>query len=196
MKNIVIFASGQGSNAQKILDHFRASELARVRLIVSDRPDAGVLEIARREGIRTRILDSGFFREPGAFVRELEALPADLIVLAGFLRKIPPEMVQDFGSRIINLHPALLPKYGGKGMYGRRVHEAVLAAGEKRSGITIHYVNEHYDEGAPILQRSCEVVPGESPESLAAKIHALEHRWLPLVVEALIRKVPVSMLTD
>lgn len=196
MKNIVIFASGQGSNAQKILEHFRHSELARVRWIVSDRRDAGVLDIASREGIEARILDPGFFREPEPFVQELEQLPADLIVLAGFLRKIPAALVQTFPARIINLHPALLPKFGGKGMYGLRVHQAVLAAGEKVSGITIHYVNEHYDEGAPILQRSCEVLPGESPESLAGKIHALEHLWLPRVVEALIRKVPVSTLTD
>lgn len=196
MKNIVIFASGQGSNARKILEHFRHSDLARVRWIVSDRREAGVLDMARREGIETRILDPGFFRAPEAFIQELQQLPADLMVLAGFLRRIPAALVQAFPSRIINLHPALLPNYGGKGMYGRRVHEAVLAAGEQNSGITIHYVNEHYDEGAPILQRSCEVEPGESPESLAVKIHALEHFWLPRVVEALIRKVPVSTLTD
>lgn len=196
MKNIVVFASGQGSNAQNLITHFQTHPAARVRWIVSDRAEAGVLDIAAREGIETRLLDPGFFKEPDAFVQQLKDLPADLIVLAGFLRKIPRTMVEAFPQRIINLHPSLLPKYGGKGMYGQRVHEAVLAAGEPTSGITIHYVNERYDDGAPILQRSCQVDQGETPESLARKIHALEHLWLPRVVEALIRNVPVSTLTD
>lgn len=196
MKNIVVFASGQGSNAQNLITHFQTHPAARVRWIVSDRAEAGVLDIAAREGIETRLLDPGFFKEPDAFVQQLKDLPADLIVLAGFLRKIPRTMVEAFPQRIINLHPSLLPKYGGKGMYGQRVHEAVLAAGEPTSGITIHYVNERYDDGAPILQRSCQVDKGETPESLARKIHALEHLWLPRVVEALIRNVPVSTLTD
>lgn len=152
-KNIVILASGTGSNAQKIINHFRSSSFAHIALIVSNKPDAGVLQIARQENIPTDLIDRQSFYHTDDFLLRLKALPADLIVLAGFLWKVPDNLLQAFPNQIINIHPALLPLYGGKGMYGMKVHQAVLAARDKESGITIHYTNEVYDEGEVILQK-------------------------------------------
>lgn len=186
MKNIAIFASGTGSNAQKIIDRFRNSTTANVKLIVSNKPGAGVLQIAEREGIPTVLIDREKFFRADHYVQLLQQEKIDLIVLAGFMWKVPANLVQAFPNRIINIHPALLPKYGGKGMYGHFVHEAVISAGEKESGITIHYVNEKYDDGEAILQERCEVLPNDTPETLALKIQALEHQWYPAIVERLL----------
>ncbi|WP_343700712.1 phosphoribosylglycinamide formyltransferase [Chitinophaga sp.] len=187
MKNIAIFASGTGSNAQKIIDHFRDSGLARVSVILSNKADAGVLAIAEREQIPAVVIDKEQFFRGDTYVKLLQELGTDLVVLAGFLWKVPANLVQAFSGRIINIHPALLPKFGGKGMYGHFVHEAVLAAGEKESGITIHYVNEQYDDGGVILQERCAVLPEDTPDTLAKKVQVLEHQWFPLIVERLLK---------
>lgn len=186
LKNIAIFASGTGSNAQKIIDHFRHSAIARVTLIVCNKPEAGVLQIAVREGIPSILIDKERFFHSDHYIQQLQQANIDMVVLAGFLWKIPANLVQAFPNHIINIHPALLPKYGGKGMYGHFVHEAVINAREKESGITIHYVNEKYDDGAPILQERVAITPDDTPETLAAKVLVLEHKWYPVIVERLL----------
>ena len=187
MKQLILFASGAGSNAARIIEHFHAGQLARVALIVCNKPEAGVLTIAARHGIPTLLIErERFFRGDG-YVPELQAYDPALIVLAGFLWKIPASLIEAFRGRIVNIHPALLPNYGGKGMYGAHVHTAVLNAGEHESGITIHYVDEHYDHGDTIFQTTCPVEPDDTPESLAARIHALEHAHFPRVLESLLK---------
>ncbi|MEZ2441859.1 phosphoribosylglycinamide formyltransferase [Chitinophaga sp. RCC_12] len=186
MKNIAIFASGAGSNAQKIIDHFKQSDKARVTVIVCNKPGAGVLQIAEREGITSILIEKEAFLHSDKYIRLLKEQKIDLVVLAGFLWKIPANLVQAFPNRIINIHPALLPKFGGKGMYGHFVHEAVIAAGEKESGITIHFVNEKYDDGETILQERIIITPEDTPESVARKVQALEHQWFPVIVERLL----------
>lgn len=184
---IAIFASGAGSNAQKIIDHFRNNEKIRVALIVCNNPKAGVLNIAAKESIPLLLLAKNNFMQTGE-VSELESQGIDLIVLAGFLWKIPEILIRAFTDRIINIHPALLPAYGGKGMYGAAVHNAVISANEKESGITIHYVDEHYDHGKIIFQAKCFLEENENPESLANKIHKLEHQYYPRKIEEVINK--------
>lgn len=185
MHQLILFASGRGSNVQAIIDYFAANPKARVALIVCNNPEAGVLQIAEKQGIPVRLTDRKTLKDP-AFAEDLKSYSPDLLVLAGFLWKIPDTIVQAFPERIINIHPALLPKYGGKGMYGQHVHEAVITAAEKESGITIHYVNEHYDEGAAILQARCPLVQGDTHETLAAKVHRLEHYFFPRTIEFLL----------
>lgn len=185
MHSLILFASGRGSNCQAIIDYFRSSRLARVSLIVSNKADAGVLDIARKEGIPALVISRADMQQPD-FVQKLAPYKASLLVLAGFLLKIPEALVQAYPNRIVNIHPALLPGYGGKGMYGQHVHEAVLAAGEKESGISIHYVNEHYDEGNLILQARCPIQPADTHESLATRIHRLEHFYYPRALEFLL----------
>ncbi|MBS1597026.1 MAG: phosphoribosylglycinamide formyltransferase [Bacteroidetes bacterium] len=196
-KRIAIFASGKGSNAQKIIDHFRSSTSVsksvdefktkvEIELIVSNKPDAGVVKIAQKEKIPFIIIDKEKFFRGDAYLPELKEKKIDFIILAGFLWKIPQALIHAYPNKIVNLHPALLPKYGGKGMYGQRVHEAVIAAGEKESGITIHYVDEIYDHGKIIFQAKCVVTENDTAESLAEKIHALEHTHFPRVIEELI----------
>ena len=186
LKNIAIFASGAGTNAQKIINHFKGSSLARVSLIVSNKAEAGIFKIAEKEQIPAVLIDKEQFFRGDTYVKLLQENNIDLVVLAGFLWKVPANIVQAFPGRIINIHPALLPKYGGKGMYGHFVHEAVLAAGDTESGITIHFVNEKYADGGVILQERCAVSPDDTPESLAKKVQALEHHWFPLIVERLL----------
>jgi len=186
LKNIAIFASGAGSNAQKIIDHFRNSSIARVAMILCNKPEAGVLKIAEKEGIPSVLIEKEAFFHTDHYIKVLKDASTDLVVLAGFLWKVPANLVQAYPDRIINIHPALLPKYGGKGMYGNFVHEAVILAKETESGITIHFVNEKYDDGATILQERCTITPDDTPETLAAKIHLLEHQWYPLIVERLL----------
>ncbi len=186
MSNLAIFASGTGSNAQKIIDRFRDHPHIHVSLIVSNKPQAGVLEIAGREKIETLLIDKEKFFRGNGYADELKAAGINWIILAGFLWKIPEKLIAAFPDRIINIHPALLPKYGGKGMYGHFVHEAVIAAGEKESGITIHFVDEHFDHGAPIFQEKCSIDETDTPATLAAKVQALEHRHFPEVVEKLV----------
>lgn len=185
-KNIAVFASGSGSNARKLIEYFKESPTARVALVVSNKADAGVLDIAREHGVPTQVIDRVSFRESEAFLAELREKNIDFIVLAGFLWLVPDWLVAAFPGRIVNIHPALLPKYGGKGMYGMRVHEAVVAAGERESGITIHVVDERYDEGDMVFQASCPVEPGDSPADVARKVQALEHRFFPEIVEKML----------
>jgi phosphoribosylglycinamide formyltransferase-1 len=185
-KHIAIFASGAGSNAQKIIDHFNGADRgASVISIVSNNPKAGVLKIAERENIPSLIIDRKKFYEDG-YLAELNKYKIDLIVLAGFLWKVPAGLIQSYPNKIINIHPALLPKYGGKNMYGHFVHEAVLNAKEKESGITIHYVDEMYDHGMVIFQTKCSIDKDDTPVTLAAKIHTLEHTYYPAIIEDLI----------
>jgi phosphoribosylglycinamide formyltransferase 1 len=189
---IAIFASGQGSNAQKIIDYFSspapisAPARAEVSLILSNKPGAGVLEIAKKEKIPSVVIEKEKFFRGDAYVDELKKRKIDFIVLAGFLWKLPAALIHAFPRKIINLHPALLPKYGGKGMYGSKVHEAVIAAKEAESGITIHYVDEIYDHGQIIFQAKCQVSENETPQSLEKKIHKLEWENFPKVIGELI----------
>lgn len=182
---IAIFASGAGSNAQKIIDHFRYSKKARVTLIVCNKPGALVLSIAEAEHIPVLITGKEEFNTSG-YAEELQEQGIDLIVLAGFLWKIPAALIKAFPGRIINIHPALLPGYGGKGMYGLRVHQAVIDNKEKESGISIHYVDEIYDHGRVIFQAKCPLLQYETAESLAQRIHKLEHEHYPRIIERLI----------
>ena len=185
---VAIFASGAGSNAAKIIDYIRSPETRpthlpiEISLIVSNKPSAGVLDVARKAGIPTMLLNRRDFYETEEIIRQLQASGIEFIVLAGFLWKIPAMLVHAFPDRILNLHPALLPSYGGKGMYGHFVHEAVIAAGEKESGITIHYVDDQYDHGKIFFQARCPIAPGETPETLAEKIHTLEYAFFPPAV--------------
>ena len=165
MKKIAIFASGSGSNAENIINYFKNDTENVVKIVFCNKPDAYVLE-------RSDLV-----------LNELKRLDIDLIVLAGFLWKVPDAIIDAYPDRVINIHPALLPSYGGKGMYGMKVHEAVIAAGEKESGITIHHVDNHYDEGTTIFQAKCDIVPGDTPETLATKVHALEYEHFPRVIK-------------
>jgi phosphoribosylglycinamide formyltransferase-1 len=186
-KRMVIFASGAGSNAQKIIDYFKEKTTAEIVLIVSNNPDAGVIEIAAKENIPVLLIEKNQFKESG-YLKEIKKSNPDLIILAGFLWKIPAVLIQSFPHKIINIHPALLPAYGGKGMYGNAVHTAVVAAQEKESGITIHFVDEKYDHGETIFQAKCSLSENENAESLAKKIHKLEHEYYPQTIERLLRK--------
>lgn len=191
MKNIAIFASGTGTNAKKIIEHFEDVTDIDVRLIVSNRADAPVLDIAEAHDIDTLLLHRRAFYQSEALLSELKERSIDFIVLAGFMWLIPEYLVKAYSGRMVNIHPALLPRYGGKGMYGMHVHRAVVEAGEPYTGITIHYVNERYDEGATIFQARCAVEPGDSPEKVAGKVQRLEHRYFAPVVEKLIRNEPI-----
>lgn len=189
MLQLAIFASGAGSNAAKIIAQFAGNAEVIIKLIVSNKKEAGVVGIAAAENIDTLIINRGSFYETSNCVNELKARGIDFIVLAGFLWKIPASLIEAYPARIINIHPALLPKYGGKGMYGNFVHESVINAGEKESGITIHYVDAHYDEGDIIFQAKCRIEETDTPASLATKIHALEHAHFPVVIEKLLKKL-------
>ena len=183
MKSIVIFASGSGSNAQRISEYFSGSDLARVVAIFSNRKDAYVLQRATDMNIPAVVFNRVDFYESDTVLDKLNDIHPDLIVLAGFMWKVPEKIIDAFPKRIVNIHPALLPNYGGKGMYGEHVHRAVIENREKQSGITIHYVNENYDEGAIILQATCEVNANDTPETLAEKIHAIEYEYYPKTIE-------------
>ena len=186
MHTIAIFASGTGSNAARIIDHFRHHPTIRIALIVCNKPGAGVLDIAAREGISTLLIEKEQFFRGDAYTGELRSRRIDFIVLAGFLWKIPQALVQAYPGKIINIHPALLPKFGGKGMYGRFVHEAVIAAAETETGITIHYVDEQYDHGQPIFQAKVVVEKDDTPETLAKKVHLLEYEHFPRIIEEIV----------
>ena len=183
MQQIAIFASGTGSNAARIIDHFRHHPTIKVTLIVCNKPGAGVLDIATREGIPSLLIEKEHFFRGDAYVKELREKQIDFIVLAGFLWKMPEALIRAWPGRIINIHPALLPKFGGKGMYGRFVHEAVIASAEKETGITIHYVDEKYDHGEPIFQARVIVEKDDTPETIAKKVHLLEYEHFPRVIE-------------
>lgn len=188
MKKIAIFASGNGNNAENIVHYFREKQTAEVILIVSSNPMAIVLERALKLGIESKIIAKEEFQNPESLLEELAMRQIDLIVLAGFLWLVPPAFVRAYPQRILNIHPALLPKYGGKGMYGNRVHQAVSVAGETESGITIHYVNESYDEGDIVFQKKTAINFGELPEIIAQKIHQLEYEHYPQVIEEVLKR--------
>ncbi|MGM0377291.1 MAG: phosphoribosylglycinamide formyltransferase [Bacteroidota bacterium] len=190
MKNIVLFASGSGTNAENIALYFRTIPEAEVSCVLSNRPDAGVLERARKLNIDTKVFDREMFFKSRQVLDFLLDINPDLIVLAGFLWLVPKHIVEAFPNRIVNIHPALLPKYGGRGMYGDRVHQAVIDNGDKETGISIHYVNEEYDEGDIIFQARCPVDSDDTPESLAKKVHELEYKHYPAVIHQLLKKQP------
>ena len=185
---IAIFASGAGSNAQKIIDHFRNSGEAEIALIVCNQQKAGVLSIAEKEGIPVLFIQRNLLSATG-YVEALKKEHIDVIVLAGFLWQIPPSLIKAFPKKIINIHPALLPAYGGKGMYGNAVHQAVIDAQEPESGITIHFVDEKYDHGEIIFQAKSRVSPNDTIDSLKNKIHLLEHEHFPKVIEKVIMEI-------
>lgn len=186
MIKIAVFASGSGSNAQKIMEFFQNSGRAKVSLILSNKKDAYVLTRADNFGVPTVVFDRNDFYETTRVLDLLQNTKIDLIVLAGFLWLMPTNIIQAFPQRIINIHPALLPKYGGKGMYGMKVHESVWQNKETESGITIHYVNEKYDEGQIIFQAHCQIKPEDSPEAIAQKVHELEYMYFPEVIDKLV----------
>ena len=186
MKHIAIFASGTGTNARKIVEHFEHKDDFCVSLVVSNNPAAPVLDMAREKGIATFVLNREYFYKSEDILKILNKYSIDFVALAGFLLLVPGYLVRAFEKRMVNIHPALLPKYGGKEMYGMKVHRAVCEAGEKESGITIHYVNEHYDEGSTIFQAKCLLDPGDTPEIIAQKVLQLEHRYFPQVIERLL----------
>jgi phosphoribosylglycinamide formyltransferase-1 len=189
MKNIVVFASGAGSNAENLANHFKHSIDGCLSHIYTNKGDAYVVERAQKLGIACTVFKKEDFYNSDSIVAKLQAEKTDLIVLAGFLLKVPENLVKAFPQRIINIHPALLPKYGGKGMYGRYVHEAVVANGEKESGITIHYVNEHYDEGNIIFQAKCLINEQDTAEEVAKKVHELEYQYYPRVIEMILKEL-------
>jgi formyltetrahydrofolate-dependent phosphoribosylglycinamide formyltransferase len=182
-KRIAIFASGKGSNAEVIIHHFKNHPFIRIALIVSNKPDAGVLHIAAANHIPTLLVEKDDFFKGNAYVEDLKNEQIDFIVLAGFLWKVPTALIKAYPQQIINIHPALLPKYGGKGMYGHFVHEAVINNKEKESGISIHYVDEVYDHGEIIFQATCEVKENDTAKTLAGRIHDLEHEHYAKVIE-------------
>ncbi len=192
MKNIAILASGNGSNAERIMEHFSTDgpggDVARVVVLMSDNPAAFALERAARRGVPAEILTRAEFADGRAALEILQRHEVDFVVLAGFLRLVPLNVTEAFRGRMVNIHPSLLPAHGGRGMYGARVHEAVIAACECESGITVHHVNPRFDDGAMIAQFRCEVKPDDTPESLAARVHELEHKHFPEVIERLLRE--------
>lgn len=186
MKRIVIFASGSGTNADNISRFFQQSDVASVVHIVTNNKDAKVIDRAKTIKIKSLIFSKKELLEEGALLKFLKK-EADIIVLAGFLWKIPQHIVSAFPNKIINIHPALLPKFGGKGMYGMNIHKSVIESKEKETGITIHYVNEKYDDGAIIFQAKTSVLPSDSAEDVAKKIHELEYEHFPRVIEVVIK---------
>lgn len=184
MKRIAIFASGQGTNAQAIIDYFRDHSSVSVFLILSNKKTAPVTDRARKENIPVITFDRETFYQTDFLVQVLKDNRIDLVVLAGFMWLIPKNLTEAYSNKMINIHPALLPNYGGKGMYGMHVHNAIHENKEKETGITIHYVNEEYDKGAPILQKKCSIDPGkDNPETIAQKVHQLEYEHYPKAVE-------------
>ena len=180
MKNIVLFASGNGSNAEEIVKFFKSNKEGSVVAIFSNKADAKVLDRAKNHNIPSVVFSKAQLNE-GFVLEKLQQFQPDLIVLAGFLLKFPESILKEY-PKVINIHPALLPKYGGKGMYGMHVHQAVLENKEQETGITIHYVNEHYDEGEFIFQKSVNIEDCKTAEEIAYKIHVLEHQYFPTVI--------------
>ncbi|MEO8770660.1 MAG: phosphoribosylglycinamide formyltransferase [Ferruginibacter sp.] len=190
--NLAIFASGAGTNAKKIIEHFKNDHHVKIELIVSNKSGAGVIQIAKDNNIDQVVINKDQLIYDSNFIRDLEKRKIDFIILAGFLLKIPPALIQSFPKKIINIHPALLPAYGGKGMYGMHVHETVIANKEKQSGISIHYVDEIYDHGEIIFQATCNIDPADTAEDLAKKIHLLEYTHYPAVIETVLKNQKAS----
>ncbi len=187
MKRVAIFASGSGTNAEKIIDYFAEVEDIDIALIVCNRPGAGVLDVAERNGVSHMLIDREYFYKSNQILFELHQHSIEFIVLAGFLWLVPSYLIKSYKNRIVNIHPALLPKFGGKGMYGMHVHRAVKNAGDDQSGMTIHYVDEEYDEGTVIFQASCNVDETDTAQSIQKKVQKLEHLHYPHVIEEVIR---------
>lgn len=185
---LAILASGSGSNAENIIRFFSAEKNMQVGLVLSNKTEAMVHERAQRLGVPSVTLSKEILTDGAAFSQILKKERIDFIVLAGYLLKIPAGLIAEFPNRIVNIHPALLPKYGGKGMYGERVHQAVVEANEPESGITIHLVNENYDEGSIVFQAKCPVLPTDTAEDVAAKVHDLEYKHYPEVIGQLLKK--------
>lgn len=186
VRNIAVLASGNGSNAENIIRYFKEKGTAAVSLVLSNRREAFALERARRLGVPAVYFPKEEWADGEAVLAALREYKVDFVVLAGFLVRVPSNILRAYPSRMVNIHPSLLPKFGGKGMYGDGVHRAVLASGETESGITIHYTNERYDEGAVICQHKCPVLPGDTVETLAARIHVLEYECYPKAIEQLV----------
>lgn len=189
-KNIAILASGNGTNAERLIRYFQQSEKVEIKLVISNRKEAYVLTRAQALGVPVLHLPKEEWGTEGCILRKLHENQIDFIVLAGFLAHINDDVLQAYPDKIVNIHPSLLPKYGGKGMYGDRVHQAVVANKEHETGITIHYINEHYDEGDIIEQHRCEVLPTDDYEEVARKVHALEYEHYPKAVERLLLQMP------
>ncbi|KAA6313771.1 Phosphoribosylglycinamide formyltransferase [termite gut metagenome] len=185
-KHIAILASGSGTNAENIINYFEKNNLVEVALIISNKENAYVLERARKLNVTTAVVPKSDWETGEKVIALLRKYQIDFIVLAGFLLRVPDAVLRAYPRKMINIHPALLPKFGGKGMYGDKVHEAVVAAREKESGITIHYINEYYDEGQIIFQAKCEILPEDSPEDVAKKVHTLEHKHFPKIIEQVV----------
>lgn len=185
-KNIAIFASGSGTNAENIIRHFQGNKDVNVALVVSNKPDAYVLVRAANLHVPSLTLTREEFAQGERLAALMKERGIDFIVLAGFLLRVPEALIEAYPGRIVNIHPALLPKYGGKGMYGDRVHRAVVEAGERESGITIHLIDEQYDRGTTVFQAKCPVLPGDTPDDVAHKVHALEYAHYPEVIERLV----------
>jgi phosphoribosylglycinamide formyltransferase 1 len=189
MRNIAIFASGGGSNARKIIEHFKHHPSVKVALVVSNKKDSGVLDIAKEHGIDTLIISKSVFYETEDILKTLTHYRISLIVLAGFLLLVPQYIISRFNKKILNIHPALLPKFGGKGMYGSHVHEAVKQAHETETGITIHYCNAHYDEGDVVFQAKTLVSPDDTAQDIARKVLTLEHEHYAKVIEKVVLQI-------
>lgn len=187
MKRIAVFASGEGTNTQHLIDYFKQGDVKTV-LVVCNNPHANVLKRAEKKNIPSILINKEWSYNGEPVLQKLLNEKLDLLVCAGFLWKIPDDILHAFPNKIVNIHPAILPKFGGKGMYGLNVHKAVIESGDKESGITIHYLNEHYDEGEIILQKKCEVEKKDTPASLAQKVLMLEHEWYPKTIEQLLTK--------
>jgi phosphoribosylglycinamide formyltransferase-1 len=186
LKRLGIFASGSGSNAVKIIDYFADSHEGKVVVVFCNNPNAGIIERAKEKNVPVEIFDRETFKSYD-FINQLDSYELDWIVLAGFLWLMPKAIIEKFANRIVNIHPALLPDYGGKGMYGMNVHEAVWRDKVTETGITIHYVNDHYDSGDIIFQASCPVLPEDAPRDIQARVLQLEHKYFATIVEALLR---------
>ena len=189
MKRIAIFASGSGSNAENIANYFKGSESVEISLIVANNPQAYVLERAKKLGIPSQVVTKAEFMAADSIVVMMQEYKIDFIVLAGFLLLVPQKLIDAYPSRIVNIHPALLPKHGGKGMYGDRVHKAVVESGDTESGITIHLIDADYDKGTTFFQAKCPVLPTDTPDDVAAKVHALEYEHFPHVIEEILQQL-------
>jgi phosphoribosylglycinamide formyltransferase 1 len=187
-QSIAVFASGAGTNALRIIDHFQDAEGISVELLVCNKADAPVVEKVRGRGIEVIVIDNEAFESGLTLLQELDYRAIDWIVLAGFLRKIPVNIIRGYHNRIINIHPSLLPKFGGKGMYGMHVHRAVIEAREKQTGISIHFVNEEFDKGELLAQYTVDLEDADTPEEVARKVQELEHRYFPYIVEQVIKQ--------
>ena len=189
MKRIAIFASGSGSNAENIANHFKGSETVEIALIVANNPEAYVIERARRLNIPCEVVTKADFMAADGIIEMMHSYNVDFIVLAGFLLLVPKKLIDAYPGRIVNIHPALLPKHGGKGMYGDRVHKAVVECGDTESGITIHLIDAEYDKGTTFFQAKCPVLPTDTPDDVATKVHALEYEHFPHVIAEIIEQL-------